>query len=51
MPGANGQYFVVEEGLRPGERIILEGVATLRDGAPIKPRVVNADSMYQQILQ
>lgn len=51
MESGNGQYFVVEQGLNPGDRIVLEGVATLREGAPIKPRVVNADSVYQQLLQ
>jgi membrane fusion protein, multidrug efflux system len=51
MPGGNGQYFVVEQGLNPGDRIILEGVATLREGAPIKPKLINADSVYQQMLQ
>lgn len=47
----NGQYFVVQEGVKPGEKIVLEGVASLKEGAPIKPRLVNADSVYQQILQ
>jgi membrane fusion protein (multidrug efflux system) len=51
MEGGNGQYFVVTEGVRPGEKIVLEGVATLKEGAPIKPREVNTDSVYQQILQ
>ncbi|MGI8634275.1 MAG: efflux RND transporter periplasmic adaptor subunit [Segetibacter sp.] len=47
----NGQYFVVTEGVRAGEKIVLEGVATLKEGASIKPREVNADSVYQQVLQ
>lgn len=51
MENGNGQYFVVEQGLNPGDRIVLEGVATLREGAPIKPRMINTDSVYQQILQ
>ncbi len=50
MESGNGQYFVVQQGLNPGERIVVEGVAGLRDGAPIKPRVINADSVYQQML-
>ncbi|MBD0365282.1 MAG: efflux RND transporter periplasmic adaptor subunit [Flavisolibacter sp.] len=45
---SGGQFFVVQEGLRPGEKIVLEGVAALRDGTQIKPREVNADSVYQQ---
>lgn len=47
----SGQYFVVEEGLHPNEKVILEGVAGLKDGVPVKPRNVNADSVYQQIAQ
>ena len=50
MESGNGQYFVVEQGLNPGDRIVLEGVATLRERAPIKPRAINTDSVYQQIL-
>lgn len=51
MPGANGQYFVVEQGLNAGDRIVLEGVATLREGASIKPKVISADSVHQQMLK
>mgnify|MGYP003574986430 CR=1 FL=1 len=51
MESGNGQYFVVTEGLNPGESIVLEGVATLREGAAIKPRPTNTDSLYQQMLQ
>lgn len=51
MDNSNGQYFVVQEGLRPSEKIVLEGVAALKDGATIKPREVNTDSVYQAILQ
>ncbi|HRN56882.1 MAG TPA: efflux RND transporter periplasmic adaptor subunit [Agriterribacter sp.] len=43
-----GQYFVVEEGLKPGDKIILEGVATLREGAPVIPREVSADSVFNR---
>lgn len=45
---SNGQFFVIEEGLRPGDKIVLEGVATLKDGTTIKPREVNTDSVYQK---
>lgn len=46
-----GRYFVVEAGLKPGNKIILEGVATLREGAAVKPVEVNTDSLYKQMLQ
>jgi membrane fusion protein (multidrug efflux system) len=50
METGNGQYFVVQQGVNAGDRIVLEGVATLREGTPIKSRPVNTDSVYQQIL-
>jgi membrane fusion protein, multidrug efflux system len=51
LPGGNGQYFVVSQGLHTGDRIVLEGVATLREGALIKPKVISADSVHQQMLK
>ncbi len=44
---SGGQYFVVEEGLASGDRIVLEGVASLREGAAIKAREVSADSVFK----
>jgi len=32
-----GQYWVVTQGLAAGEKVITQGTANLRDGAPIKP--------------
>jgi membrane fusion protein (multidrug efflux system) len=46
MDASNGQFYVVTSGLRPGDKVVLEGVASLKDGAAIKPRQVNADSLY-----
>lgn len=51
MNNSGGQFFVVKEGLKPGDKIVLEGVATLREGAAIKPVPVKSDSLYQQLLQ
>ena len=45
----NGQFFVVQKGLQPGDKIILEGVASLKDGAAVKSRMVNSDSIYAKI--
>jgi membrane fusion protein (multidrug efflux system) len=49
MPNSGGQYYVVQEGLRAGDKIVVEGVASLREGAAIRPRVVNADSVNNQM--
>lgn len=42
-----GQYYVIEEGLKAGDKIVLEGVDGLREGAPIKPREVTVDSIFK----
>lgn len=47
LEGSNGQFFVVQEGLRPGDKIVVEGVGSLQDGTPVKGRRVSADSVYQ----
>jgi membrane fusion protein (multidrug efflux system) len=36
-PRTQGQYWVVTQGLAAGEKVIVEGTGTLRDGAQIKP--------------
>lgn len=51
MDSGSGQYYVVEQGLNAGDKIVLEGVGSLREGTSIKVRPVNVDSVYQQILQ
>ena len=44
---SGGQFFVVESGLKPGDRIVVEGVASLKEGDTIKPKPVNTDSIYR----
>ncbi|HEX6660860.1 MAG TPA: efflux RND transporter periplasmic adaptor subunit, partial [Sphingomicrobium sp.] len=34
---AQGPYWVVTQGLAPGEKVITQGTANLKDGAPIEP--------------
>ena len=46
-PNSGGRYFVVEEGLKAGDKIVLEGVAGLRENMTIKPRQVNTDSVFK----
>jgi membrane fusion protein (multidrug efflux system) len=43
----DGRFYVAQEGLKPGDKIVLEGVASLREEAPIKPREVSPDSVYR----
>ncbi|HEX9513355.1 MAG TPA: efflux RND transporter periplasmic adaptor subunit [Puia sp.] len=45
-----GHSYVVEKGLKPGDRIVIEGISNLREGLPIKPKtVVNTDSVYNSL--
>jgi RND family efflux transporter MFP subunit len=32
-----GSLWVIEEGLKPGERVVVEGLQKIRDGEPVKP--------------
>jgi membrane fusion protein (multidrug efflux system) len=42
-----GQYWVVTQGLAPREKVITQGLANLRDGAPIKPVPATAPQRVQ----
>jgi membrane fusion protein, multidrug efflux system len=43
-----GDLFIVQSGLKPGDRIVIEGVSSLRPGMAIKPVQANVDSLYAQ---
>ncbi len=43
MGERSGSLWVVEEGLRPGERVIVEGLQKVRGGALVNPRMAAAD--------
>ena len=43
-----GPYWVVTQGLAGGEKVITQGTANLRDGAPIKPVPANAPQRAPQ---
>lgn len=40
-----GDFYVVKEGLQPGERVVYEGAPDLKDGQQIRPRPVAMDSL------
>jgi membrane fusion protein (multidrug efflux system) len=33
-----GTMWIINEGLKPGERVVVEGVQKVRDGAPVTPK-------------
>ena len=39
------QFYIVQSGLRPGERIVYEGTQNIRDGMKIVPKPISADSL------
>lgn len=43
----DGPYWVVTQGLAPGEKVITQGTANLRDGASIKPVPASAPQKVQ----
>jgi membrane fusion protein (multidrug efflux system) len=49
LNNSDGQFFIVTEGLAVDDKIVLEGLATLREGLVIQPVTVNTDSLYQSI--
>jgi membrane fusion protein (multidrug efflux system) len=44
-----GNYFIVEEGLKSGDKIVLEGVASLKDDTQIKINEVNPETVYKDL--
>jgi len=48
LEGSNGQFFIAQEGLQPGDKIVLEGIEGLKDGMQIKSAPANADSLFQR---
>jgi membrane fusion protein (multidrug efflux system) len=44
MGERSGSMWVVEEGLRPGERVIVEGLQKVRSGAVVNPKISAADA-------
>lgn len=45
LENTGGQFYVVQDGLKSGDKIVLEGVAGLREGAPIVPKEVKNTAM------
>ncbi|MBB5638206.1 membrane fusion protein (multidrug efflux system) [Pedobacter cryoconitis] len=49
MQNTAGNFFVVETGLKAGDEIVLEGVATLKDGTQIKANAENPETVYADL--
>ncbi|MDW8850415.1 efflux RND transporter periplasmic adaptor subunit [Flavobacterium sp. MMLR14_040] len=44
-----GNYYVVTSGLKAGDQIVLEGVASLKEGTQIKTQNQNAETVYADL--
>ncbi|MBP1222506.1 efflux RND transporter periplasmic adaptor subunit [Flavobacterium sp. 1355] len=49
MENTPGNYYVVTSGLNSGDQIVLEGVATLKDGSQIKVQNQSAETVYADL--
>jgi membrane fusion protein (multidrug efflux system) len=38
-----GSQWVIDEGLKPGERVVVEGVQKVREGQTVNPKPAEAD--------
>ncbi|MFC4478564.1 efflux RND transporter periplasmic adaptor subunit [Flavobacterium chungangensis] len=49
LDNSAGNYYVVSSGLNPGDEIVLEGVASLKEGTEIKPNNQSQEAVYADL--
>jgi len=47
-PTMDGQYYIILDGLKAGDRVVLNGI-NLKDGFQVTPQKANIDSVYEAI--
>jgi len=47
-PTNDGQFLIVTDGLKKGDRVVLNGT-NLKDSTLVTPKFVKTDSIYSQI--
>lgn len=45
-PTNDGQFFIVNQGLNAGDKVVISGVISLKDSATIKPVLVSPQTVY-----
>lgn len=50
-PTNDGQYFIVNDGLSAGDKIVLDGLTSLKDSMAIQPRQVNPKTIYSAVVK
>lgn len=48
-PIISGHSYVVEQGIKAGDKIVVEGIGNLTEGLTIQPKLVNTDSAYASL--
>jgi membrane fusion protein (multidrug efflux system) len=49
MKMTRGNFYIVTHGLKVGDKVVLEGFQSLRDGTKIKPQEQHRDSVYAEV--
>ncbi|MNL41930.1 hypothetical protein D3C87_1643600 [compost metagenome] len=49
LDNSAGNYYVVISGLKPGDEIVLEGVASLKEGTEIKANNQSQEAVYADL--
>lgn len=47
VAGSSGNYYLVDKGIAPGQKIVFSGLDRLQDGAVIQPQVITMDSLLK----
>ena len=47
ITGKSGNYYLVENGVKSGEKIVYSGLDRLQDGAVIQPQIISMDSLLK----
>jgi membrane fusion protein (multidrug efflux system) len=47
VSGKTANYYFVDKGVTPGEKIVYSGTGNLRDGMPIVPQTISTDSLLK----
>jgi len=45
ISGKTDNYYFISEGLKKGDQIVFTGLGSLKDGTPIKPKMISSDSL------
>lgn len=47
VTGSSGNYYLVDGGISPGQKIVYAGLDRLQDGAVIQPQIITMDSLIK----